>query len=1265
MAINQEMFDKIANVENYNDPSRLALLNQISKLIFGKELNQLNGVGQGFMRQAGFGIMNSYGHHFGINDAGQNMAILNQAVARSANFRVMDQNGNYSRGTVSGPGATTLGIARQLNSTAYSMTKSDTNARNTHATNGLSQTTVAQMMGQLVRERGGVRTGEYIQAKNVTPGVEGAEEAIEKSLAQGADPKSEQMKRAVKAVAVAKAVNQVEGWLEHEEKLKDMQKDAQKNTKEVRKRFEKGKATKEEMEKAEEEERKVNVRVKAVENIRNEQKAYKEAEKQVKKLEEMEREGHEDFKKADLEKARAERDRARYASDNAALNEVKKNSKEFKNIKVAGKSIGEMDFSNIDSGVIEAVLKGDLDIGSITNKLSKELKEGVKATSKNVKELSDIFGTDNFNELQNVAKQLQMGSLTDAKNVGEVANRIRNAKAVAERTGRSVSEVFEEQAAIAQSFKDLNGYNADSNVIEKLQRVREAAQRNTESGATKLTADEQVAKAIDAENIIKRENRRGINVEYLMNQNRDSLDPEMQKTIAQYDALKQQLNQAQTPAERKQILKQMERLGISTFGADIVNAETTSRAADEDPRSSEFLSGEAEFVTRHQDATRFAKNIKNSENIRKGYEKIYGPNWEEQAKKNFGDVTTTYGGDYKQLENDRKLGKTQRKELEQALEGKSAEEKRKVYKAEQEVENLKDKLKNAKTDEEKTQIKAEIEQAEENLDKLGGEKYAEARKKNEEEIEKIIEAFKADLDTNSNWSEEDKQRAVEAKRRVIENERSTNFTRNQENANIKATIESSKAAGSMLSMQQIANAKMENADQFEKDISGKGEQVSNRSEIQKIVAGVTVGNEEINADTAFTAWQDTETQKGSGLLTYDEDGKIKVDAKKINEGSRDITAIKENATDAEIDEYARNEKLRKMYGAESEEEMRELLKNKSKMQQRMMALQDQGKASFRKIGEGDNATYIGVGSEEEDKMVAEQQETQKKLNEKTKYLKGMQVDDIKVDPEKGIQSIEINGEEIKGKAAISKAIAKNAASNPEAMQHLRELAEKGDERAKTLVSQAEGYGTMRASGMKSYSKVGDMVSVMGKNFDKKWEDLTPEEQAMYGSESNYNLQRVQFAQKYNTMKEEFENKDARQEMLQIAKDNDINWDGKDIRSLSPEAMETIARIRGENNKKFKENYTAKDWLQDPEEIKKRADKDGKLKIQGVGKKAKDSVTIDTNDAATRATVNAAGELAGNGGLGGDESSVQKGMLSSLEALSRCVTPEGRLKITQW
>lgn len=1268
MPINQDMFNKMANVENFNDPSRYALLNQLCKLIFGKELKQLNSFGQGFMTQAGFGLMNSYGHQFGINDAGQNLAVLHQAIARSANFRVMDQNGNYSRGTIGGPGATTLGIARQLNSVVSGMTQTKSNAQNTHATGGLSQITLSQMMGQIIRERGGIRSGEYIQSKDVKPGVDGAEEAIEKSIAQGADPNSESMKRAVKAVALTKAVNKVTEWVNHEDELKEQQQAAQEHTKEVRKRFKQGKARKEELEEAEENERKVNVRVEAVDKIKDAKKAFHEADAEVKRLEEMEASGDENFEKEELERAKAKRDEKERVLQKETLDVVRKNSKEFKNIKVAGKDIGEIDFSDVGYDAIEDVLRGNLDIGSITDKLSKELKEGIKAASKNVKELSNIFGTDNFNELQGIAKQLQMGSLTDAKNVGEVANRIRNAKAVAERTGRTVAEVFEEQAAIAQSFKDLNGYEADSNVLEKIQRVREAAQQNSDSGATTLTADEQVAKAIDAENILTRENRRLINSEYLMNQNRDSKDENMQKVIAEYDSLKEQLNNAKTPEEYRAIKQKMERLAISTFGADVVNSETTSREADKDPRSREIIAKEAERVTRNQDATKFAKNIKYSENLRKGYEETFGENWEEQAKEHYGDIATTYGGDYQAYEADRKRGEAQRKELDKALEGKSEEEKKQIYKQEQKVENLKDKLKNAKTDEERQQAQEELTQAQTELDELGGEKYAEQRKKNEEEIEKELEAYRKELDADESLTEEEKQRAVEARRRVIENERSTNYTRNQENKNIKSTVENSKAAGSMESMQQRAKTKMEQADQFEKEISGKGETYSNTGEIKKLITGVLTGNEEINADTAFASWLDIEENKKSGLVTYDENGKVKVDDKKINEGDRDITAIKENATEEEMKEYAKNEKIRKMYGAESEEEMLELLKDPAKMQQRRMKLQDEGKVKFRKIGEGENATYVAVGSEEEDKMVAEQQEQQEKLNEKTKYLKGMQVDDIEVDPEKGIKSIEINGEKIEGKAAITKALAKEAASNKEMRENLKALADNGDEKAKEILERAESYNEMESSGQTKYEKMGDLMKSMSDNkddFDKSWDDLSQEQKDMYGSESNYNLQRVQASQKWNTMRRTFKDEDRKKEMLEIAKENGIDWNGKDLKDLSPEDFNTIASTLAARHKDFAEEWNKLDYLNDPEELKKRADKDGKVQVQGVGDKSKDSVAIDLRDSATRDTINAAAEAAGKEGLGEDDQALQRDMLSSLETLSKCVTPEGRLKITNW
>lgn len=1278
------MFDKMANVESFNDPSRLALLNQLCKLIFGKELRQLNTFGQGFMRQAGFGIMNSYGDKFGINDAGQNFAVLHQAVARSAGFRPMDQNGNFSSGQISGPGATTLGIARQLNSVVGSMGKTGTNAINTHETAGLSQTTMSQMMGQILRERGGIRSGEYMQAKNVKPGVAGTEEAIQKALEHGADPKSEGIKRAVKAAGGVKAVQRVNEWADNQKELEEQQKEARERVTRIRKKVAKGKASKKDLEQAEKEEEDLTTKVEAAKNINNERNAVKEAAKRVSKLEKMEKEGHKDFKKADLEQAKEDLDRARKKENEVAIDSVRKSKGQFKDIKVAGKEIGDMDFGDLGEADIEAVMTGKIDIGSISAPLSKELKASVKATAKNVKELTDIFGTDNFNELQSMAKKLQMGSLTDSKNIQNVANRIRQAKAVAERSGRTVQEVFEEQAAIAESFKDLNGYEADGNVIEKIQRAREVAQRNAESGATELTAEEQEAKMIDAENIMTRENRDLINVNYLMNKNSDSKDEKTQKTIAEYRELQKKLDAAKTPEEARQIKNQMVQLGVSQFGGQIVRAETTSRAADKDPRSREVINKELERVTLQNDATTFAKNIKYSDNLRAGYEELYGENWEEAAKKNYGEVAATYGNDYTAFERDRKMGEQKRRKLDEALSGKSDAEKEAVYAKERELENLQEKYDNAKTDEEKEELKKQIDTKNEELNNLGGEKYAQARKEQDEQQEKELQAYGETL-KKGGIKGEAYERAMNAKRRVLRNSSSTNATRQQELDNIKATSESSKAAGAMESTEQQAMNNLDKLDQFEKEISGKGETLGNQSELKKMLTNVVTGGQEINADTALAAWLDEEDQKKSGLVKYDGDGNIKVDADKINEGEKNITAIKENATDEEKKKYAQNEKIRKMFGAGSEEEMLEILNNKEKMREKMAELSDSGKAMFRKVGEGENATYIGVDSAEQDTMVADQQKRQEKIAEKTKYLKGLKLDDIKVTDE-GVEYIEANGKKIEGRAAIEKYITSEAANNPEYMKQLEEQAAGGDKRAAGYVEQVKNLQESKAIDVGEGKTIGEMsdaynkksfkwrktlapISLLfGDNYDKKqWKDFSDEEKAEFdNSESLYNLKRVMAEGKTSAFREEFADKDNRKRLKEIADKNGIEFDGKNIDSIKAEDMERLAALYGEENKDFKAKYNKYDYLTNAEDLKKSGEigADGKVRIKDFNGSGEE-VVIDTNDTATRDLLNSQSEAMGKEGFQDDAQAAQRNMASALETLSKCVTSDGRIKITHW
>lgn len=135
--------------------------------------------------------------------------------------------------------------------------------------------------------------------------------------------------------------------------------------------------------------------------------------------------------------------------------------------------------------------KGGITITRLKQSVVNDIMKGTELAAENVKTLSDIFHTDDFETLQHYAKALRFGSLTDSRNIQNVKTALREAKADAELNGREIKDVLIERSSIVAALGDVFGGTdyVPAYVVSAIQHTRTNQQNAYDRGTSYRTGD--------------------------------------------------------------------------------------------------------------------------------------------------------------------------------------------------------------------------------------------------------------------------------------------------------------------------------------------------------------------------------------------------------------------------------------------------------------------------------------------------------------------------------------------------------------------------------------------------------------------------------------------------------------------------------------------------------------------------------------------------------------------------------------------------------
>ena len=132
---------------------------------------------------------------------------------------------------------------------------------------------------------------------------------------------------------------------------------------------------------------------------------------------------------------------------------------------------------------------------TVSNKITDDLKKGLAANAENIRKLTKVLGTDNFAELEQVARTLHMGSLKNEQDANRIREHMLDAEKTAMSTGRTVQEVLGVQGNMVKILAPVYGSEEFVNqkaLMSSMDRF-EGYEKNKRSGYDYRTQQEYIA----------------------------------------------------------------------------------------------------------------------------------------------------------------------------------------------------------------------------------------------------------------------------------------------------------------------------------------------------------------------------------------------------------------------------------------------------------------------------------------------------------------------------------------------------------------------------------------------------------------------------------------------------------------------------------------------------------------------------------------------------------------------------------------------------
>lgn len=207
-----------------------------------------------------------------------------------------------------------------------------------------------------------------------------------------------------------------------------------------------------------------------------------------------------------------------------------------------------------------------------SQQLQDAVKEAYKSVGENLKDLSELFQTDDLTKIQSYAKAIGMGSVVTKEDAVSVRSQMREIAAIAAVTGRSPQEVAAERVQISSGLSAMfGGRAAHHDMISTVTSAGDIARLNGNEGLYSAEASQTAAaKSIANSHNMMRGMIQATGAVELMG-GEGAMTEEARN---RYRALKAAMEKAQAAGDYDQIIAISDSMGKfarSTFGSDVVD----------------------------------------------------------------------------------------------------------------------------------------------------------------------------------------------------------------------------------------------------------------------------------------------------------------------------------------------------------------------------------------------------------------------------------------------------------------------------------------------------------------------------------------------------------------------------------------------------------------------------------------------------------------------------------------------------------------------
>ena len=153
----------------------------------------------------------------------------------------------------------------------------------------------------------------------------------------------------------------------------------------------------------------------------------------------------------------------------------------------------------------ERVASGKMEYTGVTDAFAKEQKEAMRRAAGLTKEMAEVFGTEDADQLLNIAKQFGVKTLDAEKDVKNMKRIMDAARTRAAATGRTLSDVMGEMQGIAAvGARAVGPHGMTAAFLENATQAVQASQASRDAGLDYRTQEEVVAEAAEAEQNFQR-----------------------------------------------------------------------------------------------------------------------------------------------------------------------------------------------------------------------------------------------------------------------------------------------------------------------------------------------------------------------------------------------------------------------------------------------------------------------------------------------------------------------------------------------------------------------------------------------------------------------------------------------------------------------------------------------------------------------------------------------------------------------------------------